>query len=46
MPPEITVEEYDKITFRLVKLLRLYKNNEITEAQILSRIFDCFFTTK
>lgn len=46
MPPEITQEEYNKIHTRLVKLLVLYKNDDITTKQIIDKIFDCFFVEK
>lgn len=46
MPPEITPEEYKQINNRLVKLLALYKNDDITTKQILDKIYDCFFVNK
>ena len=46
MQPELTPEEYQEIVMKLVKILSLYKNNEITTKQTVDKIFDYFFVQK
>lgn len=46
MPPEITPEEYKQINEKIVRMLILYRNGEVTTKQIVDKIFDLFFVQK
>lgn len=46
MPQEITQEEYEQIAEKIVRMLILYKDGEITTKQIVDKIFNLFFVQK